>query len=82
MKLRHLILALALVLALPGQAFAGSCPALMTKIDELLATDPDRDAEVLAEIRAAREEGEKLHNEGKHEKSVEELQQALFLLGE
>jgi len=37
---------------------------------------------VLAEVKKAREEGEKFHKEGKHEKSVEELQQALFLLGE
>ncbi len=82
MKLRHLFLALALAFALPGSAFAGSCPALMKKIDEILATNPDLDAEMLAEVKAAREEGEKLHKEGKHEKSVEELQQALFLLGE
>lgn len=82
MKLRHLFLALSLALALPGAAFAGSCPALMKKIDDILATNPDLDAEVLAEIKTARAEGEKLHKEGKHEKSVEELQQALFLLGE
>ena len=82
MKLRHLFLALSLAFVLPGSAFAGSCPALMKKIDDILATDPDLDAEVLDEIKAAREEGEKLHKEGKHEESVEELQQALFLLGE
>ena len=82
MKTRHLFLALALAFVLPGSAFAGSCPALMKKIDEILATNPDIDAEMLAEVKKAREEGEKLHNEGKHDKSVEELQQALFLLGQ
>jgi hypothetical protein len=82
MKMRHLFLALALALVLPSAAWATHCPSLMKKIDEILATNPDLDAEMLAEIKAAREEGEKLHKEGKHEKSVEELQQALFLLGE
>lgn len=79
MKTRHLFLALAL--ALPGPAFAGSCPALMKQIDEILATNPEIDPEVLVEAKKAREEGETFHKDGKHEKSVEELQQALFLLG-
>ena len=82
MKLRHLFLALAVAVALPSTAWATHCPSLMKKIDEILATNPDLDAEMLAEVKKAREEGEKLHNEGKHEKSVEELNQALFLLGE
>ncbi|MDX1514316.1 MAG: hypothetical protein R3174_11310 [Gammaproteobacteria bacterium] len=81
MKVRHLLLALALVFALPGPAFAGSCPVLMKKIDEALAANPDLDADTLAEIKKAREEGEKLHKDGKHDKSVEELNQALLLLG-
>lgn len=82
MKTRHLFLALALVFALPGSAFASSCPTLMKKIDEILAANPPQDEEVLKAVKEAREAGEKLHNEGKHDKSVEELQQALFLLGE
>jgi hypothetical protein len=81
MKLRHLFMALALALAVPGAAWASECPALMKKIDDILATNPKMDSEVLAEAKKAREEGEKLHKEGKHDKSVEELQQALFLLG-
>ena len=82
MKLRHLILALALALVFPGAASASECPALMKKIDQILATNPKMDPEVLAEAKKAREEGEKYHKEGKHDKSVEELKQALFLLGE
>ncbi|HEY5701616.1 MAG TPA: hypothetical protein VIT83_05965 [Gammaproteobacteria bacterium] len=81
MKMRHLFLALALVFVLPGTAFAGSCPALMKKVDDALAANPDVDAETLAEIKKAREDGEKLHKDGKHDKSVEELNQALLLLG-
>ncbi len=81
MKTRHLFLALALAFALPGTAFAGSCPAIMKKIDDALAANPDLDPETLAEIKMGREDGEKLHKEGKHDKSVEELNQALLLLG-
>lgn len=82
MKLRHLFLALALALVLPGAAWASECPTLMKRIDEILATNPKMDPVVLAEAKKAREDGEKFHKEGKHDKSVEELKQALFLLGE
>lgn len=82
MKFRSLILALSLVLPLPTAAFAGSCPALMAEIDELLAANPQVDDEVLAEVKEARERGEQLHKEGNHGESVEELNHALSLLGE
>ena len=82
MKTRHLFLALALTLALPNAAWASHCPTLMKKIDEILATNPPLDDEVMKAVKDGREAGEKLHKEGKHDKSVEELQQALFLLGE
>lgn len=81
MKMRHVFLALALVFALPGTAFAGSCPAIMKKIDDALAANPDLDADTLADVKKAREDGEKLHKDGKHDDSVEELNQALLLLG-
>lgn len=81
MKTGHLVLALALALALPSAAVAGSCPALMKKFDDILATNPEMDSEVLAEAKKAREAGEKFHSEGKHDKSVDELHQALFLIG-
>ena len=81
MKLRHLFLALALALS-SGAAFASQCPSMVSKIDAILATNPDMPESVLEEVKTLRDEGEKLHQEGKHDKSVETLQQALFLLGE
>jgi hypothetical protein len=80
MKVRHLVLALAFALPLP--ALAGQCPALMKKFDEILATNPKMDPVVLEEAKKAREAGEKFHKEGEHGKSVDELRQALFLMGE
>ena len=80
MKLRQLVLALAL--ALPVSALAGSCPTLMKKIDEILATNPDVEPEVLAEVKEAREAGAQFHNDGRHDESVAELNHALSLLGE
>ena len=80
MKMRHIVMALAL--AFSGAVMASQCPTQMAKIDAILATNPDLPPEVLAEVKELRAEGEKLHNEGKHDKSVESLNQALFLLGD
>lgn len=82
MKTRHMFLALALAFSLPLPALAGQCPALMKKFDEILATNPKMDPVVLEEAKKGREAGEKLHKEGEHGKSVDELRQALFLIGE
>ena len=80
MKTRQLLLAL--VLALPGSALADSYPPLMKKVDEILAANPKMDPEVLAETKKVREPGVKRHKQGKHNKSVDELRRALFLLGQ
>lgn len=82
MKTRHMFLALALAFALPLPALAGQCPALMKKFDEILATNPKMDPVVLEQAKKGREAGEKLHKEGEHGKSVDELRQALLLIGE
>jgi len=71
-----------LVLPLPGSALADSYPTLMKKVDEILAANPKMDPEVLAEAKKVREPGVKRHKQGKHNKSVDELHQALFLLGQ
>lgn len=81
MKMRHIVLAL--VLAFFGSAaIASQCPSMVAKIDAILATNPDLPDSVLEEVKTLREEGEKQHEEGKHDDSVETLQQALFLLGQ
>ncbi len=79
MKLRHILLALAL--ALPAVAQAGNCPNMMAEVDAALAENPKLEEDVMKEVKTLREEGEKLHAEGKHDKSVEALTQALLLLG-
>ena len=80
MKMRHIVLALALVFS-AGAAMASQCPSMMSEIDAILATNPDLPESVLDEVKTLRAEGQKQHEEGKHDKSVESLQQALFLLG-
>ena len=79
---------LAGVMALAPTAWAGNCPALMSELDELLASKPDLDEETIVDedlkksVKQMREEGEKLHNDGKHDESVEILERALELLKE
>ena len=80
MKMRHVFLALALMFS-AGAAMATHCPSMMSEIDAILATNPDLPQSVLDEVKELRAEGQKQHEEGKHDKSVESLQQALFLLG-
>jgi hypothetical protein len=82
MKLRHVALALAIMGGFAQPAWAGECPKLMAKIDKALAGSPDLPKELLDEVKVLRADGEKQHAAGKHDKSVEALLQAVFLLGE
>jgi len=79
--MKKLIAAAILTLLMSGPAFAHSCPTHMKAIDEALAKNPTLTAEQLAEVKEYREEGEKLHNEGKHDESVEALMKAEKILG-
>ena len=82
MKLRHVFLALAL--AMPGLATAAEAPdvpAMLAQIDQLIASSTDLDQETKKMVEELRADGEKLHKEGKNDKAVEELTQALLLLG-
>jgi len=63
-------------------ALAGQCPAIIGQIDAALASTPGLSDDVKAEVVALRDKGEQLHNEGKHDQSVETLQQAMQLLGQ
>ena len=71
-----------LVALLSAPALAGQCPALIGQIDAALAADPGLSDDVKAEVVALRDKGEQLHDEGKHDQSVETLQQALQMLGQ
>lgn len=80
MKLRTSIAALLLSLS-AGIALASSCPLEVKKIDEALGKNTTLSAEQKAEVKKLRDEGEKLHNEGKHDASMETLGKAKKLLG-
>lgn len=80
MNIRHIALALTLALS-SGAAIASQCPSMVAQIDSILATNPDLPQSVLDEVKTLRDDGDKQHKEGKHDKSVETLNQALFLLG-
>ncbi|MGL4317305.1 MAG: hypothetical protein ACRCTL_11925 [Pseudomonas sp.] len=63
-----------------GNLWAMHCPQDMAKIDALLKTDPPADAQVLAEVKRLRAEGEELHKAGDHGESMKVLAEALNLL--
>lgn len=79
-KLRLALLAGGILLGLATPAFAFQCPADMAAIDEALQTAAlsEEQKQRVQELRA---EGERLHEEGRHQESVETLAQAKDLLG-
>ncbi len=73
---------IAMILMLAGAvAFAGQCPTDMAAIDEHLAGNPELTDEEMSQVEQLREQGEKLHNEGKHGESVAALAEAKEILG-
>ena len=86
MKTNALLLVCAVAFA--PAAWAGNCPVLMAEIDEILASKPYLDEETIIDeeanksVKQLRQEGEQLHNSGKHGESVETLEKALKLLKE
>ncbi|MBD3655645.1 MULTISPECIES: hypothetical protein [Marinobacter] len=68
--------ALVITLFMAGTAMASQCPSLVGKIDQQLQS-AQLDSETEANIKALRDEGEALHNQGKHAESVKVLKEAL-----
>lgn len=60
-------------------AFASQCPALMTQIDEALATS-DISEDERAQVLELRAKGEEEHAAGNHEASEEALEEAKAIL--
>ncbi|MBZ2170052.1 hypothetical protein [Marinobacter sp. F4216] len=58
-----------------ASVFAGQCPALVGEIDQKLESS-QLDDETKAEIKAMRDKGEALHQQGKHAESVKVLREA------
>ena len=75
------ILAAALAFLIATPALANSCPTKVKAIDEALAANPNLSAEQLVEVEKLRDQGEDLHESGKHEDSQKALQQAMDILG-
>ncbi len=79
-KLRLALLAGGITLGLSAPAFAFQCPSEMAKIDEALQT-AELSEEQQQQVQELRAEGERLHEEGKHQESVDTLAQAKEILG-
>ena len=61
-------------------AYAGACPVLMKEVDAKLATAIELSEKQITEIEKLRQEGEEAHKTGKHNESVQLLQEALTKL--
>lgn len=59
-----------------GSALGNQCPSLVSQIDEQLQS-AQLDNETEARIKNLRDQGESLHNQGKHAQSVEVLKKAI-----
>ncbi|AQZ94529.1 TMF family protein [Halopseudomonas phragmitis] len=76
--MRSLLVVMALLFS--GAVLAMHCPADMARIDSILQSSPPSDPVVLEQVKALREEGEALHNAGRHSESVKVLGKALQML--
>ncbi|MCK8515472.1 hypothetical protein M0534_03875 [Methylonatrum kenyense] len=82
MKMR--LLTLLFGIAFGSVAWAHACPSVMAEIDAILEGDevPSHvEADVLAEAKALREDGERYHDAGKHAEAMDALERSLALLG-
>ena len=80
MRHRIMFLAATLVAGLSAPAFASQCPTHVKKIDAAMA-GANLGQEQKAEVMRLRDEGQRLHGEGKHEESMETLARAEKMLG-
>ena len=79
-KLGLTLLAGGVLLGLSAPAFAFQCPTDMAKIDEALQT-AELSAEQQQRVQELRAEGARLHEEGRHQESVDTLAQAKDIVG-
>ena len=68
------------IMCFAAMASAHGCPGEMRAIDAKIPT-ANLPAADLSKVKALREEGEKLHKEGKHTESMKALAEAKKLLG-
>jgi len=70
------IISIIYALALPGTVFAGHCPKDAKAIDHGLQSSKI-DMSAAKDIKALRDKGMELHNEGKHRESEKALAEAM-----
>jgi hypothetical protein len=76
-----LAIAAVLFVAAAAPAFAFHCPRDMAAIDAALAANPNVSAENLAKVKDLRSKGEAAHRAGNHQSSVDQLAEAMAILG-
>ncbi|PAU88258.1 hypothetical protein CK507_06800 [Pseudomonas sp. WN033] len=76
--MRSLLMVMALLFS--SAVLAMHCPEDMARIDNILQSSPPSDPVVLEQVKVLREEGEALHNAGRHSESVKVLGKALQML--
>lgn len=74
-----LLLATALASLIAAPALAGHCPADVKAIDNALA-NMSLPAATQSEVKALRDEGESLHQAGKHKESTDVLAKAMRMI--
>jgi hypothetical protein len=79
-KLTVALLASGMLLGVAAPALAFQCPADVAKIDEAMGTATLTEAQ-MQEVMQLRDEGARLHGEGKHQEAVDTLAQAKTILG-
>ncbi|EON92473.1 hypothetical protein MARLIPOL_06969 [Marinobacter lipolyticus SM19] len=75
------IAALLFGLFLAGTVAASQCPALVAKVDSQLES-AQLDSATASNIKALRDQGQTLHEQGKHGESVRVLKEALSMFPE
>lgn len=78
--LRKLCTMIILVL-FASPALAAHCPKDVKVIDAALEKGTELSEEQLAQVKKLRDDGEELHNAGKHGESLEALHEAMDLIG-
>jgi len=73
------IAALLFGLFLAGTVAASQCPSLVAKVDSQLESAQQLDRETIENIKTLRDQGQTLHEQGKHDESVKILKEALSM---
>jgi hypothetical protein len=80
MKLHVTFLTIAFALAVAVPALANQCPSDIKKIDAAMA-NANLSQEQMGEVKRLRDEGQRLHEQGDHQRSMATLATAKQMLG-